>query len=139
MWNAALDRTENEVMRALLTLSAGKARFLASPAEMLSLVKGRCDEAALERTLLSLAQDGYFDFIATDRKGERRTSWNCGPRARRLSAARTTTAAASSCVSLWLRRAGLPPRSSAFCSNSSSHSAPAAKAAFAAADPPRKS
>lgn len=71
MWNAALDRTENEVMRALLTLSAGKARFLASPAEMLALVKGRCDEAALERTLRSLAQDGYFDFIATDRKGEK--------------------------------------------------------------------
>ena len=71
MWNAALDRRENEVMCALLTLSAGKARFLASPDEVLALVKGRCDAEGLERTLASLAQDGYFDYIATDRKGEK--------------------------------------------------------------------
>ena len=71
MWNATLDRKENEVMRALLTLSAGKARFLASPDEVLALVRGKCDEEGLERTLASLAQDGYFDYIATDRKGEK--------------------------------------------------------------------
>ena len=69
MWNATLDRRENEVMRALLTLSAGKARFLASPAEMLAIMRGKCDELRLERTLFSLAQDGYFDVICTDRKG----------------------------------------------------------------------
>ncbi len=68
MWNAALDKRENEVMRALLTLSAGKARFLASPAEVLSLAGVR--EGELERTLSSLAQDGYVDYIATERKGE---------------------------------------------------------------------
>ena len=71
MWNATLDRKENEVMRALLTLSAGKARFLASPAEMLAIMRGKCDELRLERTLFSLAQDGYFDVICTDRKGEK--------------------------------------------------------------------
>ena len=69
MWNATLDRRENEVMRALLTLSAGRARFLASPREVIALAKG-VDEAALERTLSSLAQDGYVDYIATERKGE---------------------------------------------------------------------
>ena len=68
MWNAALDKRENEVMRALLTLSAGKARFLASPAEVLSLAGVR--EGELERPLSSLAQDGYVDYIATERKGE---------------------------------------------------------------------
>ena len=71
MWNATLDRKENEVMRALLTLSAGKARYLASPDEGLALMRGKCDEEGLERTLASLAQDGYFDYIATDRKGEK--------------------------------------------------------------------
>lgn len=58
-------------MCALLTLSAGKARFLASPAEVLSLLHGRCDETALEGVLCSLAQDGYVDYIATERKGEK--------------------------------------------------------------------
>lgn len=71
MWNATLDRRENDVMRALLTLSAGKARFLASPDEVLALVKIKCDAEGLERTLSSLSQDGYFDYIATDRKGEK--------------------------------------------------------------------
>ena len=47
MWNATLDRKENEVMRALLTLSAGKARFLASPDEGLALMRGKCDEEGL--------------------------------------------------------------------------------------------
>lgn len=69
MWNATLDRRENEVMRALLTLSAGRARFLAAPGEVIALVKG-VDEAALERTLASLAQDGYVDYVSTERKGE---------------------------------------------------------------------
>ncbi len=71
MWNATLDRRENDVMRALLTLSAGKARFLASPDEVLTLLKGKCDVDGLEKTLFSLAQDGYFDVISTDRKGEK--------------------------------------------------------------------
>lgn len=69
MWNATLDRRENEVMRALLTLSAGRARFLAAPGEVIALAKG-VDEAALERTLASLAQDGYVDYVCTERKGE---------------------------------------------------------------------
>ena len=71
MWNAILDRRENDVMCALLTLSAGKARFLASPQEVLALVRGRWDDEGLERTLASLAQDGYVDYIATERKGEK--------------------------------------------------------------------
>ena len=70
MWNAALDRRENDVMRALLTLSAGKARFLASSAEVLALLRGNWDEDALERTLSSLAQGGYVDYVSTERKGE---------------------------------------------------------------------
>ena len=65
-----LDRRENDVMCALLTLSAGKARFLASPQEVLALVRGRWDDEGLERTLASLAQDGYVDYVSTERKGE---------------------------------------------------------------------
>lgn len=70
MWNAALDRRENEVMQALLTLSSGKTRFLVSPEEVLSLMRVGCDAAALERVLFSLSQDGYLDYVATERKGE---------------------------------------------------------------------
>lgn len=68
-----LNRRENEVMNAVFTLSAGKERFLVSPYELSAVLpaRGRYDEASLERTLNSLALDGYFDFVETDRKGEK--------------------------------------------------------------------
>lgn len=59
-------------MRALLTLSAGRARFLASPKEIASLIPRRPPaEDALEAALSALAARGCIDFVATERGGER--------------------------------------------------------------------
>lgn len=59
------------MMHALLTLSAGKTRFLASPAEISALLPRGGGEAELEAELAVLSQNGYVDYVATDRKGER--------------------------------------------------------------------
>ena len=68
-----LSKRENAVMGAVYTVSGGKERFLVSPYELLALLPPRAkyDEAALERALRALELDGYFTFIATERKGER--------------------------------------------------------------------
>lgn len=59
-------------MQALLTLAAGRTRFLASPAEIAALIPGRAlGEDALERDLAALSEGGYVDVVSTDRKGER--------------------------------------------------------------------
>lgn len=74
MANGMLRRArEREVMRALLTLSAGKERFLASPKEIAALMppKKTPAEEELEKELAALAENGYVDYVATDRKGER--------------------------------------------------------------------
>ena len=60
------------LMQALLTLAAGRTRFLASPAEITALSPGRAlGEDALERDLAALSEGGYVDVVSTDRKGER--------------------------------------------------------------------
>lgn len=59
------------MMHALLTLSAGKARFLASPKEIAALLPHGGGQTDLEAELASLSQSGYVDYVATDRKGER--------------------------------------------------------------------
>ena len=68
-----LNRRENEVMNAVFELSGGKERFLVSPGELAAVLPPRrkYDEASLERTMNSLALDGYFEFIETERKGEK--------------------------------------------------------------------
>lgn len=68
-----LSRRENEVMRAVFELSDGKDRFLLSPYELAAVLppKGNYNEESLERTLRALELDGYFDFIPSDRKGEK--------------------------------------------------------------------
>lgn len=68
-----LNRRENEVMNAVYALSGGKERFLVSPYELSSALpaRGKYDEIILERTLNSLALDGYFEFVESDRKGEK--------------------------------------------------------------------
>lgn len=73
MYNAELTRRENEVMAAVFVLSQGKERFLVSPYELLAALPERAgyDEDKLERILQALELDGYFDFILSDRKGEK--------------------------------------------------------------------
>lgn len=67
-----LNKKENEVMNAVYELSNGKERFLVSPYELAAALPARrkYDEALLERTLRSLALDGYFELVESDRKGE---------------------------------------------------------------------
>lgn len=73
MWSETLNVRESAVMRALLTLSAGRERFLVSPGEVLAVLPGRaaCDEPGLERVLHTLELDGYLHTVQTDRKGEK--------------------------------------------------------------------
>lgn len=68
-----LNKRENEVMSAVFTLSGGKERFLVSPYELSALLppRARPDEAELERLLYSLSLDGYFEFVESERKGEK--------------------------------------------------------------------
>lgn len=68
-----LSRKENEVMRAVFELSEGKERFLVSPYEIAAVLpsKNGYNEEALERTMRALELDGYFDFVPSDRKGEK--------------------------------------------------------------------
>ena len=60
-------------MAAIFTLSQGKERFLVSPYEIFNVLpeKSRFDEEKLERVLRSLELDGFFEFILSDRKGEK--------------------------------------------------------------------
>ena len=68
-----LNRRENEVMNAVFKLSGGKERFLVAPYEIEAILpaRGKYDEALLEKTLSSLALDGYFELVETERKGEK--------------------------------------------------------------------
>ncbi len=60
-------------MSAVYSLSEGKERFLISPYDVMALLPSRLsfDEEKLTKTLNALALDGYFEFIESDRKGER--------------------------------------------------------------------
>ena len=68
-----LNRRESEVMNAVYELAGGKERFLVSPCELMATLpaRGKYNEETLERTLDSLALDGYFELVETDRKGEK--------------------------------------------------------------------
>ena len=60
-------------MRALLTLAAGRTRFLASPAEIAALLPKNLPHGddAIDRGLSALSDGGYIDVVSTDRKGGR--------------------------------------------------------------------
>ena len=121
MWNAMLDRRENDVMCALLTLSAGKARFLASPQEVLALVRGRWDDEGLGARSPRSRRTAMWTISPPSARGKRPMSSSCAPRARHFCAIRIPTAAAFSYGCSLPPSAGSPPRSSAFCSSSSFH------------------
>lgn len=73
LFSEKLNRKENEVMRAVFDLSGGKERFLVTSYELIAALptKGGYDEETLERLLRALELDGYFDFILSERKGEK--------------------------------------------------------------------
>ena len=59
-------------MNAVYEISCGKERFLVAPYELTALLpaKGKYDDATLSRVLHSLALDGYFELVESERKGE---------------------------------------------------------------------
>ncbi|MDE6273670.1 MAG: hypothetical protein K2L87_01315 [Clostridiales bacterium] len=73
MLNDKLNKREDEVMNAVFTLADGKEQVLVSPYEIIALLppKENYDEEKLEGVLRALELDGYFELIASDRKGEK--------------------------------------------------------------------
>ncbi len=61
---------EGKVMTAILALRGEKNSFLISPDDILAAV-AYIEREELEKILENLCSDGYFDFILSDRKGER--------------------------------------------------------------------
>ncbi len=68
-----LNRLENEVMSAVFSLCDGTDGCLVSPLDILSILpaKHRYDIEKLDEILNALKCDGYFDLIASERKGEK--------------------------------------------------------------------
>lgn len=68
-----LDKYENEVMAAVYSLCDGTGSCLVSPIDILSILpsKRRYGTEKLEDILNALKCDGYFDVIASERKGEK--------------------------------------------------------------------
>ena len=68
-----LSRRESEVMGAVFELCAGKGSCLVSPYDLLGALPSRRRYTAerLDAILHSLEQDGCFDLISSDRKGEK--------------------------------------------------------------------
>ncbi len=71
--NEKLSRRENEVMRAVFELSEEKERFLVYPYEISAQIRANrdYDEEKLESVMRTLEMDGYFDFVLSERKGEK--------------------------------------------------------------------
>lgn len=68
-----LSRNENEVMSAVFSLCDGTDGCLISPLDILSVLpsKRKYNAEKLEDILYDLMRDGYFDLIASERKGEK--------------------------------------------------------------------
>ena len=68
-----LNRRESEVMKRVYSLCQDKGICLVTAAELLSGIKRgeRWSESDLEKTLLDLKADHYFDLLYSERKGER--------------------------------------------------------------------
>lgn len=68
-----LGKRENEIMTAVYELCDGTESCLVSPAEILAVLpqKRKIGYERLDEVLNDLKSDGYFDLIASERKGER--------------------------------------------------------------------
>lgn len=68
-----LSRCENEVMGAIFALCDGTEGCLISPLDILSILPSnrRYNPEKVDDILHALQCDGYFDLIASERKGEK--------------------------------------------------------------------
>lgn len=68
-----LTKLESEVMSAVYDLCDGTESCLVSHLDIMSVLpaKRRYSEDRLEEILLNLKNDGYFDLISSERKGEK--------------------------------------------------------------------
>lgn len=65
-----LTRTESKVMTAILKASGGRESLLISAQDVLSVIGGETTETDVKKAVENLAEDGYFDLILSDRRGE---------------------------------------------------------------------
>lgn len=66
-----LSKTENRVMSAVYDRCNGKVSLLISPIDLVKIIGTRhITLTELERTMVALSQDGYFDMVYSDRHGE---------------------------------------------------------------------
>lgn len=68
-----LNKKETEVMSAVYSLCDGTDGCLVSPLDILSVLPAKSKYTAekLDEILYALHYDGYFDLIASERKGEK--------------------------------------------------------------------
>lgn len=68
-----LSRRENEVMRAVYCLCDGTDGCLISPLDIMSILptKRKYSPERVDDALNALQNDGYIDFISSERKGEK--------------------------------------------------------------------
>lgn len=68
-----LNKIEDKIMCAVRQSCGDKTSCLVSPYDLIKMVGlgSALNQTSLERVLLSLSYDGYFDVIYSDRKGEK--------------------------------------------------------------------
>lgn len=66
-----LSKKEDGVMQIIYAEGIKKKSFLISPLDIKSMSKNPLSEKEIDKILSDLKKDGYFDFIYSDRHGEK--------------------------------------------------------------------
>lgn len=65
-----LTRVESKTMTAVLKASGGRESLLISAQDVVSIIGDDTTKTDVEKAMENLAEDGYFDLILSDRRGE---------------------------------------------------------------------
>ena len=66
-----LSKNENRVMNAVYERCGGKSSLLISPIDLLKIIgTSLMTLTEIEKAIIALSQDGYFDLVYSDRHGE---------------------------------------------------------------------
>lgn len=66
-----LSRKENHVMKAVFSKGSGKSSLLITPTDLINIVgKDKVKKSELDKIIVDLSRDGYFDLVYSDRRGE---------------------------------------------------------------------
>lgn len=66
-----LTKKENRVMSAILKASRGRESLLIAAQDIVMSVGGVLTVTDTEKTIESLSESGYFDYVLSDRRGEK--------------------------------------------------------------------